>query len=114
MSAAFYNEQAFFEAWRRGVTIADRRWFGDGQTQSDKAKNKWDLTPRIDDIFASIGVLSSGEAMFLAAMVSFYNADTGGQMLRDLAATGLSDISAGLDEQRRNVIADLLVAYPGW
>lgn len=114
MSAAFYNEQAFFEAWRRGVTIASRRWFGDGQTPPDNAKSKWDLAPRIDDISASIGVLSSGEAMFLAAMVSFYNSDPGGQMLHDLGATGLSDISAGLDEQRRSVVADLLVSCPGW
>lgn len=114
MSVAFYNEQAFFEAWRRGVTIAGRRWFGDGQTTPDNVKSKWDLAPRVDDISASIGVLSSGEAMFLAAMASFYNSDPGGQMLRDLGATGLSDISASLDEQRRSVIADLLVSYHGW
>ncbi|MGH3556010.1 MAG: hypothetical protein ACRDTK_00555 [Mycobacterium sp.] len=113
MTAAF-NEQAFFEAWRRGVTIAGCRWFGDGQTSPDTAKSKWDLAPRVDDISASIGVLSSGEAMLLAAMVSFYNSEPGGQMLRDLGATGLSDISAGLDEQRRSVVADLLVSYPGW
>lgn len=56
MSTAFYNEQAFFQAWRRGVTIAGRRWFGDGQTPPDNAKSKWDLAPRIDDISASIGV----------------------------------------------------------
>lgn len=114
MSAPFYNEQAFFEAWQRGVAIAGHHWFGDGQMAPDNATSKWDLAPRVDDIFASIGVLSSGEAMFLAAMVSFYNSDPGGQMLRDLGATGLSDISASLDEQRRSVLADLLVSYPGW
>ena len=95
-----YNEQAFFDAWRRGVTIAGRRWFGDGNAAPQSAASKWDLAPRIDDITASIGILSSGEAMFLASMVSFYSSDPGGQMLGDLGATGLSDISASLDEPR--------------
>jgi hypothetical protein len=112
--AAFYNEQAFFDAWRRGVTIAGTRWFGDGETAPQTAASKWDLPPRVDDIAASIGVLSSGEAMFLAAMVSFYNSDPGAKMLRDLEGCGLSDISACLDQPRRRVIADLLVAYAGW
>jgi len=46
--------------------------------------------PRIDDIATFIGVLSSGEAMFLAAMVSFYNSDPGAKMLRDLEGGVLS------------------------
>ena len=59
--------------------------------------------PRIDDIATFIGVLSSGEAMFLAAMVSFYNSDPGAKMLRDLEGGVLSDISTCLDEPRRRV-----------
>lgn len=114
MSVACDHEQAFLAAWRRGVTIAGRRWFGDGQTPPDNAKSTCDLAPRVGDIGTSIGVLSSGEAVFLAAMVSFYNSDRGAQMLRELGATGLGDIAAGLDEQRRSVVADLLVSYPGW
>jgi hypothetical protein len=30
MSAQFYDEPSFFEAWQRGVEIAGHRWFGDG------------------------------------------------------------------------------------
>lgn len=114
MAAAFHNEQAFFHAWRRGVTIAGRRWFGDSQTPPDHARTLWDLVPHVGDICASIGVLSCGQALFLAAMVSFYNSEAGGQMLRELGVAGLGDICAGLDEQRRRVVADLLVSYPGW
>jgi len=53
-------------------------------------------------------------AMFLAALVSFYHSDPGGELLRSLGANGLSGIAARLDESRRQVIADLLLAYPGW
>jgi hypothetical protein len=110
----FYNEQAVFDAWRRGVAIAGPRWFGDGNTSPQSASSKWNLAPRVDDIAASIGVLSSGEATFLAAMVSFYNSDPGSKMLRDLEGCSLNDVAACLDEPRRRVIADLLNSYAGW
>ncbi|APT09712.1 hypothetical protein AN931_26540 [Mycobacterium intracellulare subsp. chimaera] len=113
MSARFYDETVF-QAWQRGVEIAGPRWFADGQTSPDSATSKWDLSPRVDEIRSAIGWLSSGEAMFLAAMVSFYNSEPGGELLRSLGANGLSDIAASLDESRRQVIADLPLAYAGW
>ena len=61
----------------------------------------------------ALGVLSSGQRMFLSAMVSFYNAREGGAMLKRCHFHGLSDFD-GLDLQRRKVIADLLVNYNGW
>jgi hypothetical protein len=47
-------------------------------------------------------------------MVSFYNSNPGGQMLRERDAEGLSDIAASLDEPHRRVLAELLISYPGW
>jgi hypothetical protein len=95
LEGAFYSEQAFFEAWRRGSRSPAPGGSATDGPHPESANSKWELTPRVDDISASIGVLSSGEAMLLAAMVSLYNSDPSGQMLRDLGATGLSDISAG-------------------
>jgi hypothetical protein len=112
--SAFYSEEAFFDAWRRAVALAGSRWFGDGKTAPENAGTKWDLAPRVEDITEAMGWLSSGEAMLLAAMVSLYNSNPGGQMLRERDAEGLSDIAASLDEPRRRVLADLLISYPGW
>jgi len=53
-------------------------------------------------------------AMFLAALVSFYNSDPAGSSCDPFGANGLSGIAARLDESRRQVIANLLLAYPGW
>lgn len=75
---------------------------------------KWDLVPDVDYISDSIGVLSSGERVFLAAMVSFYSADLGGQLLSSIGVHGLSDISAALDQPRLQVLSALLLSYPGW
>ena len=51
--------------------------------------------------------------MFLSAMVSFYNTDEGGALLKRCQFEGLADLG-GLDLERRKVIADLLLHYHGW
>jgi hypothetical protein len=105
---------AFFAVWQRGVRIAGPQWFGDGTPDRlQHALTKWDLCPRLDGILDAFGVLSSGERMFLAAMVSFYNARDGGELLGRCGFAGLADLS-GLDLERRQVIADLVLNYIGW
>jgi hypothetical protein len=105
---------AFFKAWKRGVEIAGPQWFGDGTPDGlQRAVKKWDLCPRVDRINKALGVLSGGERMFLSAMVSFYNAHDGGKLLGRCGFEGLSDLS-GLDLQRRQVVADLVLNYAGW
>jgi hypothetical protein len=101
VTTTFYDETAFFDAWKTGVTIAGPRYFGDGTYSPATARSKWDLEPRLDDITRSLGVLSSGEAIFLAALVSFYDAGSGGEMLTTVGTDGLSDLAARLDERRR-------------
>ncbi|WP_298430209.1 hypothetical protein, partial [Ottowia sp.] len=106
--------QAFFEAWKRGAEIAGPEWFGDGTRDGlNQAKSKWDLRPNMLRLNDALGVLSSGQRMFLSAMVSFYNAHEGGAMLKRCHFHGLSDFD-GLDLERRKVIADLMLNYSGW
>ena len=81
--------QAFFEAWKRGVEIAGPEWFGDGTREGlNQAKSKWDLRPNMLRLNDALGVLSSGERMFLSAMVSFYNAREGGACSSAVTSTG--------------------------
>ncbi|VFR23726.1 FIG01211190: hypothetical protein [plant metagenome] len=106
--------QAFFLAWKRGVKIAGSEWFGDGTREGlQRATDKWDLRPNLLLLNDALGVLSSGQRMFLSAMVSFYNAREGAAMLRRCGFEGLADLG-GLDLERRQVIADLVLNYSGW
>ena len=82
-------------------------------TGLQRATTKWDLRPNLLVLNDALGVLSSGQRMFLSAMVSFYNAREGGAMLKRCGFEGLSDL-AGLDLERRKVIADLTLHYSGW
>lgn len=106
--------EAFFQAWKRGAEIAGHEWFGDGTREGlQRATTKWDLRPNMLMLNNALGVLSSGQRMFLSAMVSFYNAREGGAMLKRCGFEGLSDFG-GLDLERRQVIADLTLHYNGW
>lgn len=106
--------RAFFQAWKRGAEIAGAEWFGNGTPEGlQQATSKWDLRPNILILNDALGVLSSGQRMFLSAMVSFYNAREGGAMLKRCGFEGLSDLG-GLDLERRRVIADLVLNYNGW
>lgn len=105
---------AFFITWRQGVRMAGMYYFGDGTAEGyDHADCLDDLSPNLDRINHSLGVLSSGERTFLAAMVSFYNAHDGGKLLAEIGVEGLADLCM-LDMKRRQIIATLLLSYEGW
>lgn len=106
--------EAFFQAWKRGAEIAGAEWFGDGTREGlHRAESKWDLRPNLLVLNDALGVLSGGQRMLLSAMVSFYNAREGAAMLKRCGFEGLSDLG-GLDLERRQVIADLVLNYAGW
>ena len=104
----------FFHAWKRGVDLAGHDLFGKGTREClDLAVDKWDLRPNVALIRKVIGAMSSGEKVFLAAMVSFYNANDGGALLKRVGVNGLADLG-GLDLERRRIIAALILNYTGW
>lgn len=99
----------FTRAWGRGVELAGSRYF--------RHDANWSYTvmhPHVDDIKKDLERMPTGEAVFLAAMVSFYNGDTGGRMLRTLQASGLGDIAARLSPEQREVLAELIVTFERW
>ncbi|MDH0639248.1 MULTISPECIES: hypothetical protein [Pseudomonas] len=105
---------AFLDAWKRGIQFAGVEWFGDGTHEGlQHAKSKWELRPNVQRLNDALGVLSSGQRMFLSSMISFYNASEGGALLKRCQFEGLADLG-GLDLERRRVIADLLLHYHGW
>ena len=105
---------SFLDAWKRGVTLAGAHLFGTGpRADVEKAASLWDLCPKMPVIERAIGVMSPGEKTFLAALVSFYNAEDGGRLLKRVGVHGFADLG-GLDLPRRIVIAALLLNYTGW
>ncbi|GAT10195.1 hypothetical protein H7I77_04580 [Mycolicibacterium novocastrense] len=107
-------ERPFSEAWLRGVALFHdyAGIFDHSGKPTPESYRAW--PPDVVSIKKHIDELSSSDAVFIAAMVSFFNGDAGGKLLRGLGASGLSDIAASLNKERRQILADLLVSYPGW
>lgn len=105
---------AFFHAWKRGVELSGTHLFGSGtHANLEQAASVWDLRPKVELIEQAIGPMSSGQKVFIAALVSFYNAEDGGRLLQHIGVRGLADLG-GLDLKRRAVIAALIMNYSGW
>lgn len=104
----------FLTAWKRGVLLAGPQYFGTGvRADVDRAKAKWDLSPRMDLIAHAIGVMSPQEQRFLASLTSFFNSEDGGRLLRRSGFHGFADLG-GLDFKRRTILAALVLSYNGW
>lgn len=105
---------AFFDAWKQSVGIAGIQFFGAKTEEACRdALSRWDLCPDLALINDAIDVMSSGEQIFLAALVSFYNADEGGKLFNSIGFNGLADFGT-LDLTRRRLIATLILNYHGW
>lgn len=103
----------FLAAWKRGIKLIGKDYFiieGD----LDNATNKWQLKPNTELIERSLHVISKGQATFLAAMYSFYNDKDGQFYLEELGRPNITDISAHLEKEYLEVIADLFINYCGW
>ena len=100
-----FKEALFLENWIAGVKLAGPSLFGEGSR------------PRLADVERRILTMSRGEAVFLAAMVCFYNDEDGALLLKkviDQHDFGICTVAASLDEVRRAIIADLFATYSGW
>lgn len=106
--------QRFLEAWKRGIALIGPRFFDIKASSFESATDKNELRPDWNHIEKSIGALSRGEAAFLAAMCSFYNAEWGQQLLTDAGYPSICDIASKLDTDQAEVIAELFLTYAGW
>lgn len=105
----------FLDAWKRGVVLAGVGYFHVSAPSIDAATDKSQLRPKnLDTIESAIEVISTGEAVFLCAMYSFYNSLDGERLLQRLGYPNICDIAAALDYEHARIIADLFTSYCGW
>ncbi|WP_300719558.1 hypothetical protein [Pseudomonas sp.] len=106
--------EQFFQAWKKAILLAGPHYFGiERRSDINMVRSKWDLCPDVPLIESAIGAMSHGEQIFIAALVSFYNDETGGRLLQRVGVRGLADFGL-LDSQRRTLLAHLLIHYSGW
>jgi hypothetical protein len=104
----------FFFAWKQGVALSGFTYFGDGSKAGfNKASCRWDLRPIMRMVDKNFEVLSNQERIFLAAMVSFHDAQKGGELLKQAGVKGLADLGL-LEPKQREIVASLIMHYHAW
>lgn len=109
----------FLDAWKKGVQMACPAYFKNGRdyTAVDKpgdADDKWQLIPDMEAIRQRLGTCSVGEGIFLGAMVSFYNGQTGHEILSGYGIYGLGDVAKRMDLIELKILTALMVNHTGW
>ena len=108
------ERQNFFDFWKKSVALAGFKFFGNGSIGGfEKAQVKDDLRPVAFVIEDALKGMSPGESAFIASMVSFYNSNRAIDLCKTAKIISVADLTI-LDQQRRKVIANLLINYRGW
>lgn len=109
----------FLVAWKKAVNLAGGRLFThhrdySAPTSVDQATDKWQLIPNYEVIKDYLKAASTGEALFIAVLYSFYNGDDGWEMYQDLGYRGLGDIAYRLEYEQLQIVTELMRYHTGW
>lgn len=108
------HDAQFLSAWQAGIEIAGSSLFG-CQAPNPNAATHWhQLTPKLDAMRKAIPNRCQGDAVFIAAMASFFNAEEGQKLLNKAGAHAFGNLLTLLDDRRRAVIADLFHNFRSW
>ena len=101
---------SFVDAWREGVRLYPE--FFDVQASSiDEAVEISKLTLRSDRYWSvKFATLTPVDRVFLAAMLSFYDRERGGELLEAVGCCDPATLSSVLDSRRRKIIGALFLS----
>lgn len=104
----------FLAAWKNGVEIAGTGLFG-CQARSPQEATHWrQLAPKLDVMRKQLPNRSQADAVFAAAMASFFNPAEGHKLMTKVGAPEFGSLTTVLDRRRRSILAVLLINFGGW
>lgn len=109
----------FLVTWKKAVALAGEHLFTHHRNYSapssvDQATDKWQLIPNYEVINNYLKTASTGEALFIAVLYSFYNGDDGAAMYQELGYRGLGDIAHRLEYEQLQIVTELMRHHTGW
>ena len=109
----------FLKAWKEAAIKIGSQYFEcqRGFTipiETAAATDKWQLIPNINAMAERVNVCSVGEGVFMAAVISFYNGETGENFMHQFQMFGLGDIAGRLDLDEVDIITRLMFNHTGW
>ena len=109
----------FLLFWKEAVKMAGEELFTSEKTHNPAvlvgaATSKWQLIPDYPAIHRFMETASTGQALFVAVLVSFYNGEDGDALCRELGFHGVGDIANRLEPRQLDIIMNLMKYHTGW
>lgn len=105
----------FLAAWKKAVVLAGPRFFDVLVDDVAAADDKNQLRPNPELIADTAGVLSSGERVFLLALVCLFNSEDAMALCQRYGeAIDPRTLADTLDYERLGVLVNLMQNYAGW
>ncbi|HGU7213685.1 hypothetical protein [Fluoribacter dumoffii] len=108
------SEELFVSAWKKGIKKVGAEFFDIKASSLDMAQKKWQLEPNYQFIKNAIGSYSHGKQVLLGLMYSFYDPECGQELLIQVQSPNFVQAIFILDEEARNIIAQLWLHHTGW
>lgn len=103
----------FLKAWKQGIKLVGEEFFNITSTV-DTATHIDELRPNKEMLEQNLYRLSTGQALFLAAMYSFFDSQDGQLFLEQLERPNICDIASRLEKEYLEIILVLMANYHGW
>lgn len=107
-------EASFLDVWRDGVQIAGAGLFGCQVAHPREAAHWRQLTPKLDVMRRELPNRGQVDAVFAAALASFFNPEEGQKLMARAGCHGFGGLAVLLDARRRSLLACLLANFRGW
>jgi len=109
MGEEYRDESKFVDAWRDAVELIGEQYFM-LRAPLHECIDKWQMEPKVDLIRSRLSLFSTGEKIFVQAVIQFYN----DRALPKHDLPTMTDISASLDMPRLKIVMRLMRHYGGW
>ena len=103
------DPEIFLAAWRDAIALIGEGYFMLRKPLSE-CTTKWDMEPKVDALRSRLGVMSSGEAVFVKCVLQFFD----DRCMHKQDVPTLVDISNRLDAERLRIVMRLMRHYGGW
>lgn len=104
----------FLHAWIDGVELAGPGMFTALVNTPQEAAHWRQLTPNMDKIRKVIINKPHADAILIASMVCFFNAEEGAKLMNKVGCKSIGSLGAMLDYRRRALVGAMLANYTGW
>lgn len=103
----------FLTVWKKAIKLIGEDFFII-KSSVEEATDKWDLKPDYDAIKRNLFAKSTGQSLFLVALLSFYNREDGQDLLIQLGYPNFVDIFSRLEKEHVEILMALINYYQGW